>query len=689
MGKENNNKKRKSLKNQVMISIILLIILPILISLFFIDFFTSLRDFSYNFKTLQEQTEQNIIKSVKLVDTSYRMLGKAIDDKLEHAFKPFLNAYELAGRDPEMMDLEKIKRSIGIDNLELYIIDDECVIRYTTDPKDYLFDFKKIPDACTDMTEYRQGNSFIANTITPASMSGVPTKYAYMPTPDNSFLLEFGLEYSDYAEFIRELDFVNVSEVLKTYNPALIEIQMFTQNHRTLSDPDYEISNEQKQVLKDLWDTKDDNMVIEKKNRNNTKRYIFVNLFDDNYANDASIMIEFTYTNKILESMLMGKSAYHIAVALGSLFLGLLITSIVAKRITKPINRIADDVNIIASGNLRHNIKSDADNELKTLEESINTMVIKAKSYIKKIKESELKIKRYNEKLEDMVEEKTAELKIKNAQILKELEMAKKVQRSILPNYKTLPHTKQLQFGTKYSSMDELGGDIYDVINIDSSTIAIFIADVSGHGVSAALITAMVKVSFGSNTKKGLQTGEICRRVNDEMCELLIDTGYYLTTYYCILDLKKGVLQYTNAGHLPTILFHSEDGVIEELNTKGGIIGSFENSKYETKEIKLNKNDKLLLYTDGITEAVNNKMEPYEKDRLYKYIKENSQASPDTFVDGLIFDVNKHCENRPPDDDIALLYIHFASYISDDSLSIDDSIKIETRSIKKQNNKDE
>lgn len=296
-------------------------------------------------------------------------------------------------------------------------------------------------------------------------------------------------------------------------------------------------------------------------------------------------------------------------------------------------------------------------------------------------------IRRYNKQLEHQVAVRTDELnkanhilKLQNDQMLQEMKMAERVQRSIIPNDSDFPKRNEITFGSNYSSMENIGGDLYDVIRAGKHSYGLLMVDVSGHGVPAALITTMVKVSFHSHTKYGVSTADVCDKVNRELFKFIGDLEYYLTGYYGILDLETGKFRFTNAGHHPALLWRKSGNGVEKLDSMGFFIGAFQDVNYEMESITLEVGDRLLLFTDGIIEARNEEDEFYEYERLLEYIERHSQEPTKDFVDGLIEDVNKFCGTRAPDDDRAILYIEYASRVSLDTKP-EDAINIEARKV--------
>lgn len=294
-------------------------------------------------------------------------------------------------------------------------------------------------------------------------------------------------------------------------------------------------------------------------------------------------------------------------------------------------------------------------------------------------------IQDYNANLEDMVEKRTEELNEtnkalfkRNEQMRKELEMAERVQKNIIPTEMDFPKREELTFGSNYSSMESIGGDLYDVIRVGSNAYGFLIVDVSGHGVPAALITTMAKVSFNTHTGWDIPTANTCKRVNEEIFRFIGDLEYYLTAYYCVLNLENGKLMFTNAGHHPAIVYRKETGKLEYLDTMGYFIGAFEEGTYETGEIEIHNGDRILLFTDGIIEARNNKREFYGYERLKDFIINNSHLGTKEFVDMLIEDVGGFCGDQPQDDDRAILYIEMVTTMSPEK-SPQEVLSIEAR----------
>lgn len=264
--------------------------------------------------------------------------------------------------------------------------------------------------------------------------------------------------------------------------------------------------------------------------------------------------------------------------------------------------------------------------------------------------------------LEAKVEERTEELRIaladlkeRDDMVQKQLDMAGSIQRGILPG--KINDWNELKFSVKYYSMEKIGGDFYDVQYIGNNKIGVYIADVSGHGIPAALVTTMAKVSFGSAFLKYDSPKKIFRDVNQELLDH-IKTQEYLTCFMIMIDDEYNIT-YSNASHQKAIIVRTNEGRIEHLDTGGLFIGAIEDARdtYEEKTTKLNYGDRLVLYTDGIPEAVNAEKNIYSNERFESIILQNKDMQLNDFTNSIIEDLQNFVSGSQIQDDITLLVI--------------------------------
>lgn len=358
--------------------------------------------------------------------------------------------------------------------------------------------------------------------------------------------------------------------------------------------------------------------------------------------------------------------AFILIMLLMIIVIGIAVAWLLMRLVVNPLRLLTESADQIALGNFDSSVNLQTRDEIGFLGETLNGMSRKLKENFSEIASQKGEIQKYSQNLEEMVEQRTTELNSANSeltavnkQLLSELEMARRVQEGIIPSAETFPQRAELALGSSYLSMESVGGDLYDVIRIGRNTYGFLIADVSGHGVPAALITTMAKVSFNMHSSYGVPPDEVCAKVNHDIYRIISDLGYYLTAYFGILNLESGDFQFTNAGHHAALVWHKQDGSIDKLDSPGLFIGISGDGHYETRTMHLEAGDRILLFTDGIVEARNPAGDFFEYERLYDYIRTHSELTPSDFVDGLTKTVDAFCDGKPVDDDRAILYVEF------------------------------
>jgi len=186
------------------------------------------------------------------------------------------------------------------------------------------------------------------------------------------------------------------------------------------------------------------------------------------------------------------------------------------------------------------------------------------------------------------------------------------IQRGLMPA--TLPSTTHVEIVGAWQPAGTLGGDCYDAFVFSPETIGLSIADVAGKGLPAALLMSSLQASVRAFARDGSQPQDVCASVNRLLCGQMI-AGRFVTMVYLYLDAANGTLTYANAGHNPPLLARS-DGSIETLSASGTVLGVFPDAAYQRARTSLRSGDRLLLYTDGITESRNDADEEFGQDRL-------------------------------------------------------------------------
>jgi sigma-B regulation protein RsbU (phosphoserine phosphatase) len=227
-----------------------------------------------------------------------------------------------------------------------------------------------------------------------------------------------------------------------------------------------------------------------------------------------------------------------------------------------------------------------------------------------------------------------------------ELARAREIQMALLP--KEIPQVSGFEIAGAWEPARTVGGDYFDVIRLSDTKLAICIADVVGKSVSAALLMANVQATVRAFASDAGSPAWLCGRVNSVLCSN-IATGKFVTLFYGVLDAERGTLLYTNAGHLPPILI-SASGQVQQLSSNGALLGVFPNWKFEEASLHLSPGDRLMLFTDGITEAMSPSGEEFGEARLVELARGHSDLAPVTLKTQVLNDVKRFSDSQLHDD---------------------------------------
>jgi sigma-B regulation protein RsbU (phosphoserine phosphatase) len=249
------------------------------------------------------------------------------------------------------------------------------------------------------------------------------------------------------------------------------------------------------------------------------------------------------------------------------------------------------------------------------------------------------------------------ELEREHQHILQELKIARNIQEALLPP--ELPDIHGVKLEAVYRPVEDVGGDLYDFITVDREHVGFLIADVSGHGVPASLMGAMAKMSFYNHTPGNPSTLDVFERVNRDLFHNLM-MEYYISGAYLIFNTVRNTLRYSRAGHPEPLLWRRSINKTEKLHTPGYFLGIMSNGDYHEKEILVNKGDRLLLYTDGVIEAMNPQGEKFGIERLIKWFSENNSLSLPVLKLSLSDIIANFSQGQPLIDDFTFLCIEFS-----------------------------
>jgi sigma-B regulation protein RsbU (phosphoserine phosphatase) len=321
------------------------------------------------------------------------------------------------------------------------------------------------------------------------------------------------------------------------------------------------------------------------------------------------------------------------------LLLGSMIAIFGAKTISKPVADLTEMTRRIAAGDFTQRIAISAKNEIGVLAGSFNEMT-----------------RRLNESIEHLKETTAAKERIE-----RELQIAHEIQMSMVPKiFPPFPDRSEFDIFAALVPAKEVGGDLYDFFFIDDDHLCFAVADVSGKGVPASLFMAVTKTLFRATAGNGGTPGEILARLNTEICR--DNESCMFVTFFCgILNVRTGQVDYSNGGHNLPYYLH-QDGVSALENLGGRSLGIMERSPYASGRIVLRPGEALLLYTDGVTEAMDLNRTLYSDERLEQFLATNRGSAPRQIIGDLISDVRHFAGEAQQSDDITILALHYFGY---------------------------
>jgi sigma-B regulation protein RsbU (phosphoserine phosphatase) len=200
-----------------------------------------------------------------------------------------------------------------------------------------------------------------------------------------------------------------------------------------------------------------------------------------------------------------------------------------------------------------------------------------------------------------------------------------------------------------------VGGDFYDFLQLSSGEWVGVLADVSGKGISAALLSSMLLGALNSEFRAGTQPQEVLNRVNQLLYERTL-LGRFVTLFLFLLN-PQGVGQFIGAGHNPAYLFRSDTGKIELLSSGNLILGAFARISYQSSPLHLHQGDILVVYSDGLTEARNQREEMFGAERLLEIIQQEAPSGSHAFQQKFLNAVEEFTQGMPQRDDITFLVV--------------------------------
>ena len=236
-----------------------------------------------------------------------------------------------------------------------------------------------------------------------------------------------------------------------------------------------------------------------------------------------------------------------------------------------------------------------------------------------------------------------------------DIEIASKIQQGLLP--KELPNLADVAVAGSTLACYSVGGDCFDVIDLDRGRHGFFVGDISGKGIPAALLATLLQgIFFTTASMENIALTAVFSRVNRYLAERA-GGDRYATVFYGVLE-KTGEFEYVNAGHVPPLI-RRKSGAIERLDLASFPVGMFPEAEYESASVKLEKGDFLVIYTDGVSEAVNTKTEMFEEERLQHLLESFQGQTVEQLAETIREGVKTFTQGAPQSDDITILVVQY------------------------------
>jgi serine phosphatase RsbU (regulator of sigma subunit)/ABC-type amino acid transport substrate-binding protein len=285
--------------------------------------------------------------------------------------------------------------------------------------------------------------------------------------------------------------------------------------------------------------------------------------------------------------------------------------------------------------------------------------------------QAEEELRQHRDHLDELVTVRTAQLSQANERMKRDLEAAARVQQSLLPT--SMPEMREIKFSWHYRPCDELAGDILNVFQLDRTHVGIYVADVSGHGVAASLLSVAVsRVLTPESSTSGLLVRpdtsdgveivpplEVAQELNRRF-PMHAQGDKYFTILYGVVNIKTREFRFVSAGH-PPIVRWGRHKAPEAFALPGMAIGWVDEPDYEEHRTTLEAGERLLIYSDGVPEAMNPENEQFGNERLLEVLGDNTSRTLELGVADLLFRVEQWCGETGPKDDVSVLALEIGS----------------------------
>lgn len=316
-------------------------------------------------------------------------------------------------------------------------------------------------------------------------------------------------------------------------------------------------------------------------------------------------------------------------------FLATAFAAVLIFSISRAVNRIEKGTRAVERGDFSYRIRMKRHNQLGAMAQSFDRMTESIASLLASVSEKE--------------------------RLQSEIEIAASIQRNLLP--KQGPQFRGVSFSAHFEPTTSIGGDYYDVFNLDKTRLAVAIGDVSGHGLSTGLVMAMVKAAITTLVEEGADETSLFQRLN-ELVYRSTERRAFMTLAFTIFDLEHRTIRHTNAGHLYPYLLRTDAVTTSAIESPSFPLGVRPKIVTHTVETDLQEGDALVYLSDGIIEAQSESGDPFGFDQLEMLLAQLDDRSPSAIRDAILDAVARHSGNRPADDDRTVMVVRFDTLLA-------------------------
>ncbi|MDD1729224.1 MAG: PAS domain S-box protein [Methanospirillum sp.] len=381
---------------------IFFIVVFIVTGMILVNYLVTVQQVKDDTRILQDHTEQVINTSFHLINYGLEIYDNTFNDEMIAGFGSVMDAYNQTHGDISQLDLQALSQSNG--GIEIHIINRSAVMVQTSNQERPLLDFNAIyPDFAIFLQNISNTSGFYPDRIVAEYSTGNLTKFAYMPTADHKYIIELALARIDFSNERIRLNYTGIMDQIPKTNPDIGHVRLFRKNFRLVNNSSYNATRQERDIISQILRDRT-NLEFEHPDRGEKVRYLLVDMRDERYGADMSLVAEITYHDRVLQERIHFLLIYHFILAGIAIIGGALLSLFISRRIMHPIEELVEDVDRVADGDLDHVIRTGVSVELLILQESVIRLVSNIHDLVQHLREEETKLLQSEERYRNVVE---------------------------------------------------------------------------------------------------------------------------------------------------------------------------------------------------------------------------------------------------------------------------------------------